>query len=262
MESYKILSWNVNGIRAVERKKLFIPLIDGESPDILCLQELKVSKEEDFPKKFRELGYEVFISHPKEKKGYSGVAIMTKEKPISISEGFGIEKFDIEGRVLRADYKNFILFSVYFPNGQKDDDRLAYKMEFYEKFEKYLEALKKEGKNIVVCGDVNTAHEEIDLARPKNNENVSGFLKIERDWISHFLSLGWIDTLREIKGQEEGLYTWWSMRAIGARDRNVGWRIDYFYVDSGMKKSIDNAYILPDYKGSDHCPLGLDLKFD
>ncbi|MCA9496281.1 MAG: exodeoxyribonuclease III [Nanoarchaeota archaeon] len=261
MAKVKILSWNVNGIRAVERKDSFIPFIDEEKPDILCLQELKVSKEEDFPDKFKKLGYEIYISHPKEKKGYSGVAIMSKVKPKSISEGFGIEKFDMEGRVLRADYEEFILFSVYFPNGQKNDERLQYKMEFYNEFEKYVERLKSDGKNVVICGDVNTAHEEIDLARPKNNENVSGFLRIERDWISHFLNLGWIDTLREVKGQEEGLYTWWSMRAIGARDRNVGWRIDYFYVNNQMKSNVKDAYILAQYKGSDHCPLGLDLEF-
>ena len=143
----KILSWNVNGIRALERKDALIPMIEEEKPDVICLQETKISAEEDFPKKFRDIGYEVFISHSKEKKGYSGVAIMTKVKPNEVKEGFGIEKFDVEGRVLEAHYDNFILFSVYFPNGQMSDERLNYKMEFYAEFEKHVEKLKKLGKN-------------------------------------------------------------------------------------------------------------------
>jgi exodeoxyribonuclease-3 len=258
-KTIKILSWNVNGIRAVARKEALEPLINNENPDIICLQETKISKEDDFPKKYKEIGYNLFISHSKEKKGYSGVAILSKSKPLEVKEGFGIEKFDKEGRVLEAHYKNFILFCVYFPNGQSSDERLNYKMEFYAEFEKHIENLRSKGKNVIICGDVNTAHKEIDLARPKANENISGFLQIERDWITQFLKKGWIDTLREFDGST-GLYTWWALRAIGARDRNIGWRIDYFFISKNLKNELINAYILNKYMGSDHCPIGIDIK--
>ncbi len=258
IEKLKIISWNVNGIRAIEKKKALEPLIENENPDIICLQEIKISSENDFPSKYKNLGYEVYLSHCEVKKGYSGVAILSKIKAEKIKKGIGIEKFDKEGRIIQMEFENTILFSIYFPNGQMSEERLNYKMEFYSKFEEYVENLKKENKFIIICGDVNTAHKEIDLARPKDNENTSGFLKIERDWISNFLNLGWLDTLREFD-LSCGLYTWWSIRAIGARDRNVGWRIDYFYINKEFKTKLINAYILPKYLGSDHCPIGIDI---
>ncbi|MCA9486490.1 MAG: exodeoxyribonuclease III [Candidatus Woesearchaeota archaeon] len=258
----KILSWNVNGIRAVSKKDALWPLVEKESPDIVCLQETKISSEGDFPKDLRMQNYELLLSRSKEKKGYSGVAILSKVKPLYVKKGFGIEKFDVEGRVLEAGFDEFILFSVYFPNGKMSQERLDYKMEFYEKFREYVEFLRQAGKRVVICGDVNTAHEEIDLARPKENVDVSGFLKMERDWISHFLALGWFDSLRELHPGEEGLYTWWAQRAIGARERNVGWRIDYFFLSESLREYLKDAFILPQYKGSDHCPLGVVLSFD
>lgn len=258
----KILSWNVNGIRAVSKKDALWPLVEKESPDIVCLQETKISSEGDFPKDLRMQNYELLLSRSKEKKGYSGVAILSKVKPLYVKKGFGIEKFDVEGRVLEAGFDEFILFSVYFPNGKMSQERLDYKMEFYEKFGEYVESLRQTGKRVVICGDVNTAHEEIDLARPKENVDVSGFLKMERDWISHFLALGWFDSLRELHPGEEGLYTWWAQRAIGARERNVGWRIDYFFLSESLREYLKGAFILPQYKGSDHCPLGVVLSFD
>lgn len=256
----KILSWNVNGIRAVHRKSALQPLLEGENPHILCIQETKLSKKEDLPKDYHELGYEVYLSCAQEKKGYSGVAIFTSITPNSISEGIGIEEFDKEGRILRADFDDFILFSVYFPNGKMSDERLDYKMRFYDALEKVAQNLREQGHKVIICGDVNTAHKRIDLARPKQNETVSGFLPQEREWITNFLEKGWIDTLRMFDGRE-GLYTWWAMRAPKARENNVGWRLDYFYVNEEMKENLKNAYVLQEYKGSDHCPIGIDTEF-
>lgn len=199
--------------------------------------------------------YSVFSSA--EKKGYSGVALYSKVKPLTVKTGLGIQKFDHEGRTIIADYGDFVLFNIYFPNGQMSDVRLKYKMEFYDAFLDVVETYDREGRNIIVCGDINTAHKEIDLARPKENENVSGFLPIERAWIDKFISHGWVDTLRLFHPEPE-LYTWWSQRTR-ARDRNIGWRIDYFFVNERFRKHVKDAFILPEVQGSDHCPIGLKI---
>lgn len=253
MEKLELLSWNVNGIRAVLRKD-FMSWLNKRKPDILCLQETKASPDQvDEP-------FDSYHSHWAfaEKKGYSGVLTLSKEEPIIVQAGLGIEKFDREGRVLMTEFKDFQLYNVYFPNGKMNADRLKYKMEFYDAFLEHIEKEKKKGKKIIVCGDVNTAHKEIDLARPKENEKISGFLPKERAWIDKLLDHGYIDTLRMFTDKPE-LYTWWSMRTA-ARKRNVGWRIDYFYVSENFKKHVKDAFILSDVQGSDHCPLGIKVE--
>ena len=252
----KVLSWNVNGIRAVDRKGFF-QWFAKEKPDIICLQEIKAQKEQ-LPSHLRNTpNYHLYINSA-EKKGYSGVATYTKIKPLDVKMGFGIEKFDREGRILITEYSRFILFNIYFPNGKKNQERLDYKLDFYDTFLAYADNLKAKGKNIVVCGDFNTAHKEIDLARPKENEKISGFLPIERAWIDTFIDHGYIDTFREFNKQS-GQYSWWDMKTR-ARERNVGWRIDYFFVNKEFMKYVKNAFILQKVSGSDHCPIGIEIE--
>ena len=249
----RVISWNVNGLRAVH-KKGFLDWFSSEDPDILCLQETK-AHEEQLPLEVRSVaGYRSFFSTP-ERKGYSGVGLYTKKAPDSVQFGFG-DRFDAEGRTIIADYGEFVLFGIYFPNGRQSAVRLQYKMDFYDAFLEYAEKTRASGKHVVVCGDVNTAHKEIDLARPKENANVSGFLPQERAWIDKFLDHGYKDTLR-IFNQEPENYSYWDMMTR-ARDRNVGWRIDYFFVDQVFAERLTDAFILPDVMGSDHCPVGIE----
>jgi exodeoxyribonuclease-3 len=193
-----------------------------------------------------------------ERKGYSGVVTYTKEKPKDVKKGFGIEKFDEEGRILITEYSSFVLFNIYFPNGKKNKERLDYKLDFYDTFLAYADNLKFQGKNIIVCGDFNTAHKEIDLARPKENEKISGFLPIERAWIDTFIDHSYVDTFRHFN-KESDQYSWWDMKSK-ARERNVGWRIDYFFVNKEFMSNVKNAFIMQDVMGSDHCPVGIDIK--
>jgi exodeoxyribonuclease III len=253
----RLLSWNVNGIRAIQ-KKGFIDWLKNENPDILCLQETKAHPDQLDDVLKNVDGYTSYFSSA-EKKGYSGVATYTKAKPVNIQQGLGVKKFDSEGRFIITEFNEFILFNIYFPNGKASEERLQYKMEFYETFLKHCKKLLKDGKKIVVCGDVNTAHKEIDLARPKENSQTSGFLPQEREWIDKFLSAGFIDTFRMFN-QEPEQYTWWDM-VTRARDRNVGWRIDYFYISENLKDNIKSASILSSVMGSDHCPVEIELKF-
>ena len=252
----RILSWNVNGIRAAYKKGI-LDWLKEEDPDILCIQETKAHPDQLSDDLKKPGGYESYFSSA-EKKGYSGVAIYTKQKPKKVEHGFGIKKFDSEGRILVAEYPKFVLMSIYYPNGKASAERLKYKMEFYDAFLKFTNKLKKQGKNIIVCGDVNTAHKEIDIARPKENEKISGFLPEERAWIDKFLSNGYLDTFRMFNNEPDN-YTWWD-QITRARDRNVGWRIDYFYVNEEFKKNVKNAFILADVMGSDHCPIGIEIK--
>ncbi len=254
----KILSWNVNGIRAVYKKGLFLPLFDND-PDILCIQETKAG-ENQLIKELKEIkGYSSYFSSA-EKKGYSGVCIYTKEKPERIETGFGIKEFDNEGRIFIAYYLNFVLFNIYFPNGKASKERLKYKMDFYDAFLDFADKLKKKGKNVIACGDINTAHTEIDLARPKENEKISGFLPEERAWLDKLISHGYADTFRMFI-KEGGHYSWWDYKT-GARERNIGWRIDYFFVSENAKDKIKSAYIMKDVMGSDHCPVGIEFDDD
>jgi len=256
MKTLRILSWNVNGLRAAH-KKGFLDWLSNESPDILCVQETK-ALEEQIPETIRDLStyYMYFVSA--EKKGYSGVGLFTKQKPKSIKKGLGIKKFDIEGRTIVADYGEFLLCNIYFPNGKASGDRLKFKMAFYDAFLNYTKVLESRNRYIIVCGDVNTAHREIDLARPKENQKISGFLPKERAWIDEFLSRGYIDTFR-IFNKKGGNYTWWDLKTR-ARERNVGWRIDYFFVNNSLRKKLNHAFIMPQVKGSDHCPIGIEIK--
>lgn len=258
MKETKILCWNVNGIRAA-RNKGFLDWLYKESPDILCLQETKAQPEQLGEDLLEPQGYHTFWNHP-ERKGYSGVATFSKEQPVMVQYDFGPGGIEIEGRVLMTEYPEFTLFGIYFPNGKKDRERLDYKMAFYDGFLDYADSLKAGGKKLVVCGDFNTAHKEIDLARPKDNGKVSGFLPAEREWIDKFIAHGYVDTFRRFN-REPGQYTWWDMKT-GARTRNVGWRLDYFFVSDNLLPALKEAFIMPDVTGSDHCPVGIVLKAD
>ncbi len=204
-------------------------------------------------------GYHTRWAYP-EKKGYSGVAVFTRDKPRDVSYDFGANGLDLEGRVIIAEYPAFTLFNIYFPNGKSGPERLNYKMTFYDVFLKYADSLKAAGKKLVICGDVNTAHEEIDLARPKENIKVSGFLPIEREWLDKFISHGYVDTFRRFN-HEPNQYSWWDLKS-GARQRNVGWRIDYFFISENLLPALTGAFIMPAVMGSDHCPIGITLKTD
>lgn len=254
---YLLISWNVNGLRAVH-KKGFIEWFNNTNPDMLCLQETKAHPEQLSDELLNVNGYKSYFSSSKVKKGYSGVVIYTKETPVKVEHGFGIPRFDDEGRIVIAHYDKFTLINIYYPNGKASEERLQYKMDFYDAFLDFANHLVEKGKNLIICGDVNTAHKEIDLARPKENENTSGFLKIERDWMDKFFSHGYIDTFRMFNS-EPGNYTWWDMQTR-ARERNVGWRIDYFFVSESLRANVKNAFIMPEVMGSDHCPVGLEIE--
>lgn len=255
MSTLRAISWNVNGIRAAHRKG-FLDWFAGESPDILCLQESKIIPEQ-VPAALKDVeGYTSYFSAP-ERKGYSGVTLYSKTEPRHVTYGLGIDIFDREGRVIIADYPEFLLYNIYFPNGKSSADRLEYKMNFYEAFLEHVESARQGGRDIVICGDVNTAHQEIDLARPKANEKISGFLPEERAWMDKLLGRGYVDTFR-VFNQEPEQYTYWD-QMTRARDRNVGWRIDYFFVNQEFSGRLRGAYIMPDVMGSDHCPVGIDI---
>ena len=256
MTGLRLISWNVNGFRAVV-KKGFWDFLDKEKPDILCLQETKVTPEQlnDSIKDTR--GYVMYWAYPAARKGYSGTAIFTKSEPKSLKYDFGEAGIDAEGRMIIAEYDGFTLFNIYFPNGGMGPERLKYKMDFYDVFLNYADALVKAGRKLVICGDVNTAHKEIDLARPKENSKKTGCLPEERAWMDKFVAHGYIDTFRHFH-QEPQQYTYWDIKT-GARARNVGWRIDYFFVSRNLLPAVKDAFIQPAVQGSDHCPIGLIL---
>jgi len=274
----KLLSWNVNGLRAFHKKGAFDHIYELD-PDIFCLQETKAHPEQ-LPEELRHpAGYHAYFDHSKVKKGYSGVAIYIKDDFLSsvipapdqvegklptgiqypkVEYGFGKEKLDQEGRFLAVFLDKMVIITCYFPNGGGGPERLAYKLEYYKEFLNYIEKLRKSGHSIIFCGDVNTAHNEIDLARPKANENNTGFLRIERDWLDLVVKQGYVDTFRHLHG-EEVKYSWWDMKTF-ARDRNIGWRLDYFFISPDLLPRLKKAEILNDVFGSDHCPVWLELK--
>ena len=254
-KTLRLMSWNVNGLRALH-KKGFLDWLAGASPDILCLQETKVSEGQVPDELVDASGYTSYFAFP-ERKGYSGVALYSRIAPRSVSYGFGMDEFDREGRTIVADYGDFVLLNTYFPNGRSSRDRLRYKMEFYDSFLEYADGLRAEGREVVICGDVNTAHKEMDLARPKQNARMSGFLPEERRWIDKLLDQGYVDTFRMFNDQPDQ-YTYWDQMTF-ARERNVGWRIDYFFVSEGLAGRVVGAHIFPEFMGSDHCPIGLDI---
>ena len=254
----KLYSWNVNGIRAAERKG-FLDWLDQIQPDVLCLQETKARVDQLGSSLIKDHGYHTYW-HSAQKAGYSGVATFCKEEPYFIQEGLGINRFDAEGRVLITEHENFLLYNIYFPNGQKDDTRLNYKLDFYDELLPIVNDQVENGNNVIITGDWNTAHHPIDLARPKENEKTSGFMPIERQRIDTYVSHGWVDTFRHFHSDSDR-YTWWTYR-FGARERNIGWRIDYFFVNEILVQQLDDADIHPDIMGSDHCPVSLTLKKD
>lgn len=256
MNKLKIYSWNVNGIRAVS-KKGFHDWFKSTDADVICLQETKASPEQLSEELTAIPGYESFFSSCKTKKGYSGVVTYTRRKPAAAVYGMGEPIYDDEGRIVTTEFADFTLFNVYFPNGKASKERLQYKLDFYEAFQKHVCKLLKKGKGVVICGDVNTAHNEIDLARPKENVKVSGFMPEERAWMDRFIEAGFVDTFRMFN-QEPGNYTWWDVMTR-ARERNVGWRIDYFFVSKNISDRVKHAAIHPDVLGSDHCPVSIEI---
>ena len=251
----KLISWNVNGVRAVV-KKGFLDWLEQAQPDILCLQETKAHVDQLAAEILTDHGYHTFW-HSGERRGYSGVATFCKEEPLYVQEGLGIERYDAEGRVLVTEHENFLLYNIYFPNGQKDNIRLQYKLDFYDELLPIINEQVESGNNVVVTGDWNTAHHPIDLARPKQNVNTSGFMPIEREKLDMYVENGWIDTFR-LFHPEGDRYSWWTYR-FGARERNVGWRIDYFFVNEGFVDNVEDADIHDEVVGSDHCPVSLEL---
>jgi len=254
-----LISWNVNGLRAAIKKDFF-GSFQQLNADIVALQETKLQQAQLTDEMINIAGYESSWSHANVKKGYSGVATYSRIKPQRVQHGIGEPKYDDEGRILELDFDDFLFFNVYFPNGQMSEERLQYKLDFYEAFFNYTDDYKKQGRSLIITGDYNTAHNEIDLKNPKSNEKTSGFLRIERDWLDRISANGYVDTFRHFN-PDTVKYSWWTYR-FKARDRNIGWRIDYFFVtqdiiDSGWVKA---ASINNDIFGSDHCPIGLVLE--
>ncbi len=255
----RLLSWNVNGVRAA-LKKGFLDWLRQESPDVLCLQETKAEPSQLPAELAMPEGYQAAWDWPLEKKGYSGVATLSRVAPLAVERGLGVAEFDREGRVLVSRYPEFTLYNVYFPNGKRDQTRLDYKLRFYDAFLDILKRdLRKNGGKIVLCGDVNTAHRDIDLARPKENSKISGFLPAERAWIDRLIEAGFLDAFRVFEAGG-GQYTWWD-QMTRARERNVGWRIDYFFVSKKLRPNLKAAFHQPQVMGSDHCPVGIELQF-
>jgi exodeoxyribonuclease-3 len=238
-------------------RKGFLGWLADESPDVLCLQETKAHPEQLSKKLLHPPGYHTYWESAG-RKGYSGVATFSKAEPNRVQGGFGIEEFDAEGRVLMTAHPGFKLFNVYFPNGKRSKERLDYKLRFYADFLAHCDALLARNERLIICGDVNTAHRPIDLARPKANEKTSGFLPEEREWIDRYLEHGFVDAFRTFHPDKPDQYTWWSY-VTKARERNVGWRIDYFLVSENLMPAVTEATILSDVMGSDHCPIALEL---
>ena len=253
--SIEIISWNINGIRAVHTKEA-LKWIDERQTDILCLQEIKALPEQ-IPETLFEKKYEELTVNSAEKKGYSGTATFSMIKSEYTSTDNHIDTMN-EGRIIETHYDDIVLFNIYFPNGQKNQERLDYKMKFYDDLLTHCEKLREEGKSIIICGDVNTAHKEIDLKNPKANSKKSGFLPIEREWMDKLVNHGYVDSFRYVNGDEADRYSWWSYRS-NARLNNVGWRIDYFFISEDLCESLEDAFILDHISGSDHCPVGIRL---
>lgn len=255
----KLISWNVNGLRAALKKE-FIKTVEKLDVDIFSVQETKMQEHQVTEEMKGINNGKDYWSFSTVKKGYSGVATFSRIEPESVKHGFGIEEFDGEGRVLEMDYGDFVFFNIYYPNGQMNDERLDYKLRFYDAFFYRAQELRSQGKSIVATGDFNTAHNAIDLKNDKANEKYSGFLRIERDWLDKFTAAGYVDTFRHFHPEEEK-YSWWSYR-MNARANNTGWRIDYFFVSEDMieKNMVKKAWIDNDVFGSDHCPVGLELE--
>jgi exodeoxyribonuclease-3 len=252
----KMISWNVNGIRAAG-KVHFSDWFNEQNADVVCVQETKAFPEQLTESLLHPNGYHSYW-HPAQKAGYSGVAIYTKKEPLRLQMGIGVPEIDSEGRVLIAEYTDFILVNAYFPNSQRDHARLGYKLEFCKKMQEYCQKARSQGKQIVICGDFNIAHREIDLKNPKSNMKNAGFLPEERAWLDRFLGLGYVDGFRNFV-KDPGHYTWWSYRP-GVREKNIGWRLDYFVVNEEFRDRLKEVSHQPLSLGSDHCPVVFLLK--
>ncbi len=253
----KILTYNVNGIRAALRKD-FSSWLKAVNPDIICLQEIKANPEQFEASVFTDLGYHCFWN-PAEKKGYSGVAILTKTKPQHVEYDCGIEEIDFEGRILRADFDRFSVMSAYFPSGSSGDMRQEFKMKFLTQFQNYVNVLKKDFPNLVISGDYNICHKAIDIHNPQRNKNTSGFLPEEREWMSEFIASGFTDSFRHLNPEPHN-YSWWSYRG-NARAKNLGWRIDYNMISENLLSNLSRSAILSQAHHSDHCPVLVELEF-
>lgn len=252
----KFLSWNVNGIRAVHKKGA-LEWLWIEQPDVICFQETKATPDQLPADLTSPKGYFAYYNYPSVKKGYSGVALFSKVEPLNVFYGMKDGERDIEGRIVGAEYKDFFLINIYFPNGGGGPERLAYKLDFYDEFLVFIEKLKKK-KPVIFCGDVNTAHAEVDLARPDANKENTGFLPEERAWIDTVIEHGYVDTFRNANPNAVGAYSYWDMKTF-ARERNVGWRIDYFFVSQNILSKVKKAYIKNEIFGSDHCPVVIEM---
>ncbi len=252
----RIISWNVNGIRAVV-KKGFWDWFNLETPDVMCFQETKAQPDQLDESLTKPLGYHAYY-HSAERKGYSSVATWCKTEPLAVETAILDDAFNREGRIVLTEHEKFFLYNVYFPNGQKDQDRLDYKLRFYGALQEHIRK-KDRIKPVIIVGDFNTAHTDIDLARPKPNEKTSGFLPEERVWVDRYLDTGFVDTFRKEHPGAQGYYSWWSFRA-NSRVNNVGWRIDYFLVSEKIADQVEASRIHPNVLGSDHCPISLVLK--
>jgi exodeoxyribonuclease-3 len=252
----RLVSWNVNGLRAA-MKKDFVASVQKLDADVVAIQETKLQESQLEDGMSRIAPYESYWSHCTVKKGYSGVGTYSRLAPAAVRFGLGDKRFDAEGRIIEMEFGRLSFFNVYFPNGQMSAERLQYKLDFYAAFFDHADACRKRGRSLIICGDYNTAHNEIDLANPKANENTSGFLRIERDWLDRIISRGYVDTFRHFH-PETVKYSWWTYR-FKARERNIGWRIDYFFVTNDLIESgrVKEAFIDNDVHGSDHCPIGL-----
>jgi exodeoxyribonuclease-3 len=253
-----LYSWNVNGIRAAQKKGL-LDWLHATAPDVLCIQETKAEPDQLDDDLRVPDGYHAYWAWSTVKKGYSGVALYTKTEPLGVRIGLGIEQYDAEGRTIIAEYADFVLIGAYFPNGGEENKRVPFKMAYKAAFLDECERLRAAGKSVIFCGDVNTAHREIDLARPKENQKTTGFLPEERAWIDLVVERGYIDTYRALHPDQADVYTYWPYWG-GARQRNVGWRIDYFFISPDLQDRVHSADIYMDVKGSDHCPISLTLQ--
>ena len=253
----KILSYNVNGIRAA-LKKGFMDWLQAADPDVLCIQETKAHPEQLDLQLFEDAGYPHHYWFSAQKKGYSGVAVLSKREPKNVAYGTSIESMDLEGRNLRLDFEELSVMSLYLPSGT-NDARLDFKLNYMAEFQEYVNDLKKEIPNLLICGDYNICHEAIDIHNPVQNKNTSGFLPVEREWIGNFIDSGFIDTFRHFN-KEPHNYSWWSYRA-NARNNNKGWRIDYCMATEPLESKLKRAFILPEARHSDHCPIGVEFEF-
>lgn len=253
----KLVSWNVNGLRALF-KQGYWQWFEDEQPDVFCLQEIKAEELQLPPEVANPSGYFASFNSSDERKGYSGVATYSKEKPIEVLYDILPEGLNNEGRLIQSRFKDFVLLNGYFPNGGKSEEHFKYKLRFYDAFLEHVENLRKNGDKVIFCGDLNVAHEEIDIARPKENENNTGFLPEEREWFDQIIALGYIDTLRHLYPDKTSLYSWWDVKSR-ARDRNIGWRIDYFVISPDLLPKLKGAEIMTDVYGSDHAPVAIDI---